>query len=363
MHWLLLILIIPYLYILLRIYSSLRKISPCIMVHKAAVRVSVIVACRNEEERLPGLLSGLSLQDYDPDLFEIIIADDHSADKTRDLALGYRGIRNLKVLESIKNGKKAAVRSGVEASTGELIVTTDADCRPGRQWLSSIASAYDGSRPDMIIGPVMLRGPEGFIHRFQELEFLALQGITAGTAFAGEPVMCNGANLAFRKDAYPHDERSLRSEEISGDDMFLLHYIKKKPGSKTEWLESSEALVETETARGWKALITQRSRWISKAGSYNDRNTVILAIVTYITIMLQPVLIIAGIFDTEYLKVLCAAFLLKSVPDFLILHERARTYQRKNLLRWFFPSQILYPWYVMAATSGLRFSNDKWRNR
>ena len=56
----------------------------------------------------------------------------------------------------------------------------------GEKWIRTIASFYEHNKPDMIICPVQLEKRNGFFRRFQELEFLSLQGITAGSAILGK---------------------------------------------------------------------------------------------------------------------------------------------------------------------------------
>ena len=88
--------------------------------------------------------------------------------------------------------------TGVSASVGSYIITTDADCLPGEKWLSTIAASIQDSRPDMLICPVMLESKPGFFNIFQELEF-GLQGLLPEQRVAGYPVMCNGQILFSRK--------------------------------------------------------------------------------------------------------------------------------------------------------------------
>src|SRR5664280_296808 len=87
MQWLLLILIIPYIYLLSRIYRSLTHIKSYHPQSVPALFLSVVVACRNEEKNLPVLLNYLSEQDYNSDLFEILIIDDNSNDNTSAIAI------------------------------------------------------------------------------------------------------------------------------------------------------------------------------------------------------------------------------------------------------------------------------------
>jgi len=348
MQWLLLIVLIPYIYLIVRIHLSLAKIKPIRPAAVPGTFVSVIVAFRNEQKNLPVLMSYLAIQDYDPELFELIAVNDNSSDSSFESASSFTGIKNLKVINSKGKGKKMALRTGIEAAAGSIIITTDADCRMGIKWISTIMSFEAMHKPDMIICPVRLEGGRGFFHGFQEIEFLSLQGITAGTAVSGDPVMCNGAALAFRREEYLKHAGNLHDELVSGDDVFLLHSMKKDSGKTILWLESEEASATTHASRDLLAFLRQRGRWISKAGAYSDRFTKLLAIVTFVTISVQLLLITFGLFFPGLLWVFAAFFALKSIPDFLILSNTTGRYEERSLLKWFIPSQLVYPVYVLA---------------
>jgi hypothetical protein len=184
---------------------------------------------------------------------------------------------------------------------------------------------------------------------FRELEFMSLQGITAGCALAGDATMCNGANLAFTSKAYLDHSDNLHDEINSGDDIFLLHNLKKEPHSKILWLESKEAKVITESPTTLRSFLKQRSRWISKGKAYKDRQTILLGAVTFVAIILQISYIIAYIFKPVLIWDLLAILILKSVPDFLIIQNMCIRYGKRNLLRWFLPSQLIYPFYVLSV--------------
>lgn len=360
MQWLLLVILIPYIYFITKVYLSLAKIKPFSPESVPRTFVSVIVACRNEQRDLPLLMSDIAVQDYDPELFELIVVNDNSSDSTFESASSFRGIKNLKVINSTGKGKKKAIRNGVEAAAGKLIITTDADCRIGIKWLRTITSFEAAHKPDMIICPVRLEGGIGFFQRFQEIEFLSLQGITAGTAASGDPVMCNGAALAFRREDYLKHAGNLHDEMVSGDDVFLLHNIKKDPGKTILWLESAEATVTTPASENLLSFLRQRGRWISKAGAYSDRYTQTLAIVTFVTISAQLLLLLSGCFSTVMLQVFAVYFVLKSIPDFLVLSDTAKRYGKKSLMRWFLPSQLVYPFYVIAVIPCSLANSEKW---
>jgi cellulose synthase/poly-beta-1,6-N-acetylglucosamine synthase-like glycosyltransferase len=360
MQWLLLLILIPYIYLIVRIHLSLARIKPFHPEVVPGTFVSVIVAFRNEQKNLPILMSYLAIQDYDPVLFELIAVNDSSSDSSFESALSFSGIKNLKVINSKGKGKKMALRTGIEAAAGSIIITTDADCRMGIKWLSTIMSFEAEHKPDMIICPVRLEGGRGFFHGFQEIEFLSLQGITAGTAVSGDPVMCNGAALAFRREEYLKHAGNLHDELASGDDVFLLHSMKKDTGKTILWLESAEASATTHASRDLLAFLRQRGRWISKAGAYSDRFTKLLAIVTFVTISVQLLLFIAGLFSTLFLGIFAVYFALKSIPDFLLLSGTSERYGKQFFLRWFLPSQFIYPFYVLSIIPFSLAKSEKW---
>jgi cellulose synthase/poly-beta-1,6-N-acetylglucosamine synthase-like glycosyltransferase len=349
MQWLPAILIIPYFLLILRILRSLQKIKPFIVKDNPAAFVSVVIACRNEGADLPHILKDISKQNYLPDKFELIIVDDNSTDTTNEIASLFAGIRNIQVVKNHGRGKKQALRTGIGIAKGQLVVTTDADCRMGLNWIRTIASFYEMKSPDMIICPVQIERAPGFFGRFQELEFLSLQGITAGTVNDGNGTMCNGANLAFKREAYYKNLENLRFDILTGDDVFFLHSLKKKAGSKILWLESSDAIVTTSGSSSLREYLNQRKRWMSKSSAYTDIFSISLGIVTFAAILTEVFVMTAALYSSRFLPVLLVIFLLKSVADYLILRNTAIRYERKKLLNWFLPVQIIYPLYVITV--------------
>jgi cellulose synthase/poly-beta-1,6-N-acetylglucosamine synthase-like glycosyltransferase len=349
MLWILLIPVLPYFLILLFFWKHLPCINELKPVSNFNTKISVVVACRNEEKTLPLLLDSLSLQQYPADLFEVIIVDDNSTDNTMEIISSTRGIRKLKAIKNEGTGKKTAIRTGIMASDGELILTTDADCSMGREWIASAVSLFEEKKADMIIGPVILAGKPGFFQGFQQLEFLSLQGITAGSAGAGRPVMCNGANLAFTKAAYLKHAGKLHYDIASGDDVFLLHSLKEVNDTPIIWNDLKDAVVTTLPSVSLMSFLRQRARWISKAGAYRDLSAQTVAIATFITVTELFVLPFSGIYDPSLFAVYGAVIFLKSIPDYLILRKTSLLHNRQSLLRWFIPAQLIYPFYVMAV--------------
>ena len=350
MIWFLTILFIPYLLMIFKIWTGLKKINRYIQNKPGYIFISVIIPCRNEERNIQLLLESISKQTYSSGLFEVIIVDDNSSDKTSELVRLYQSDFKLVIIKNKAKGKKSALQTGIEAANGDLILTTDADCRAGKEWISTISSFFSDNSIDLAICPVALSGKEDFFSEIQKLEFLSLQGVTAGTAVNNNPVMCNGANLAFTKQAYLNHKNDLQPESESGDDVFLLLSLKKDPGSKILWLESKEACVFSSVSEGPGSFFRQRARWFSKWKYYDDSYVNLLSFVTFATNLLIVCCLIVGIFITKILLPVFLLFILKSGVDYLILSDTTQRYGQKSILRFFIPAQIFYPFYVLIVT-------------
>jgi hypothetical protein len=91
------------------------------------LRVSVIIPARNEEACLGTCLESLVAQTGI--MFEIIVVDDHSTDRTRAIAESFQGVKVIEAgpLSEGWTGKNNAVATGARAAQGEWLLFTDAD--------------------------------------------------------------------------------------------------------------------------------------------------------------------------------------------------------------------------------------------
>lgn len=89
-------------------------------VHQLEPRVSVIIPALNEAESLPYVLPRIPFW-----VHEVILADGYSTDETIDVAR--RIMPGIRIVMQEDSGKGAAIRSGIKAATGDIIVLLDAD--------------------------------------------------------------------------------------------------------------------------------------------------------------------------------------------------------------------------------------------
>jgi poly-beta-1,6-N-acetyl-D-glucosamine synthase len=375
MIWLVLLTGGIYIVIISAFFYGWRKLKPLAAKIDSRPFLSVIVPMRNEQSHISMLLQDLNVQDYSKSSFEIIVIDDHSADESLQMAANC-AISNIKIrsLPDSMSGKKAAIHYGIDTSRGELILTTDADCRVGTQWLSSMATYYSRYHPAMILAPVApIQVPSDEKETFSAhnehwkgafyLELFSLLGSTAGSAAVGHPVMCNGANLAFPRTVYPDIEDLYKNQYVkSGDDIFVMLELKKRYPGRIHYFKSKEATVYTAISSNLSDFLNQRGRWASKSKYYRDPSIIITALVVLGINFLLTLCLVLGIIYHD-LSCFLLLLLLKSAIDFPFLYSVTSFFERKKLMWWFPFVQSLYFLYVCITVGVAVIVPLGWKGR
>lgn len=323
------------------------------------LRISVIIPVRNEAGNIISLLKDLEKQQYPKDKFEVIVADDDSTDNTIALLQQFQKLTSLQLLinslppkENNTSPKKRAIQSSIQLANGELIVTTDGDCRVNERWLMTIADFQATTGAFLISSPVTFTNETPtWIQRLwiniQTIEFSSLIGTGACAMLAKKPNMCNGANLAYLKTVFEEVGGFAGNENLaSGDDEFLMHKIAGLYPDKVRFLKNCSAIVETQAHTSIKSFYYQRKRWASKWKHYSSYTTTALAVFIFLAnfaVILAPLLY----FFYEMNKVqLCLILLLKLSAELLFL-SLVLSFLNKKRLIWLIPLvQLIYPCYV-----------------
>jgi len=353
--WWLIIPVTIYSAIIFALWLVLKKIRmPDLPLAENRTFFSVVVACHNEKNNIKPLLSCLIKQNYPPGNFEILIADDNSTDGTADLVIDFISCREgfnkniIKLLHNTGKGKKAALRHAMDEARGEVIIVTDADCRMGQRWISAYSAYYEKCGADMMLGSVSDTSVRRFSSLLAKYEFSALQGITEAAVHAGHPVMCNGANMAFRRDVYLRYSAQLHDDIPSGDDMFLLHAV-KHGGGRIKFLGCGAAAVETAAAVSAAALLSQRARWASKAFLYRDTDTLALAAATAACNAAVTAAAVTSLFSPDILIITALLYTIRLVPDYLIINHPMKKRKEHMPLHHFIIMELIYPFYFITV--------------
>lgn len=327
--------------------------------------VSVIIAVRNEEHSIIGLLESLRLQDFQHGNFEIILVNDHSTDHTdQKIQSWMRDNPQLQssYVKSNEHGKKWALTNGIQNATGNIILTTDADCTLPSDWISRMVMSFS-PETTMVIGLVKIQQDNSLFSRLQALEFSSLMGSGVALLSLGFPVMSNGASLAFRKTSFVEVNGYEDNLHVpSGDDEFLMRKLWMKfPGSVRPMHFSSEP-VATRAHASLKDFVNQRLRW---AGKWNINDSMVAKALAFFILLFQLTVVIALIFLIFGEYSLETGILLGTklfLEGYFLYCVNSNTSQRFSWTA-FLLMQVIYPFYVLIIGTLSQLLDYEWKGR
>jgi poly-beta-1,6-N-acetyl-D-glucosamine synthase len=342
-------------------------------IHSLRKKISIIIPVRNEEKNIRHLYDCLFVQSYPKKLFEVIIVDDHSTDNTWDIInnLHYEEMNKvcLKLADYSNNittssYKKFAIETAISVANGDLIITTDADCKPQPDWLLIISAFYQSTNAKFIAAPVKINAGNSFLSIFQTLDFITLQGITGASVYKKLHSMCNGANLAYEKSAFIEVRGFNDIDSIpSGDDMLLMHKIYKRYPDQVFFLKNKNAVVSTQPETTWSGFLNQRIRWASKADKYDDKRIFWVLLLVYIVNLLFGGLLIASFWKSAYLFLFLILLLLKTLIEYPFAKAAATFFDQQRLMVFFPFMQPVHILYTIAIGWLGKFGSYQWKGR
>ena len=346
---------------LLTMLIAWHRIKPMQQKSVVSYKLSVIVPFRNEEDNLPVLIRSFNKLNLDNLSVEFLFVNDHSSDGFQKIFESVQSDYQLLSLPNGLSGKKAALAYGLEHASGDIIVTTDADCEVRVKWLEIIHNYFQDSKLNMVFGGVSYK-TNSFFDKLQMIEFAPLIGTGAASLQLGQPFMCNGANLAFRKTAFNSVNGYAGNEHIaSGDDEFLLAKINNQLQGKIRYMKESDAVVLTNGAKDIKAFFSQRKRWSSKWNQNLSVYKVFIAMLVLLT-ALSTLIGLAHLllhFNVFLMLVLIVKIFLEGVFISSILHHLNSSFN----IFYYLLVQLVYPLYVLIFGAVANFGQYRWKGR
>lgn len=326
-------------------------------------KVSLVISVRNENDRISNLIFSLRELNYPKHLIDIIIVDDSSEDDT------WQTLQNFKDITSLKNngtGKKDAITTAVQCSRSELIISTDADCYMGKNWVTSLVNVYENTRAVMVCGPVQIiqnKPDKNFVKQFlfqlQALEFHSLILLTASYLNLRKPFTCNAANIAYQRQLFIDTNGYQSNQHIaSGDDEFLMHQFKKH--GLIKFVQHEDAIIRTEALTSFTSYVQQRIRWASKHKNYTQNY---MKFALLIMALQQMSSIIAILLLLMGYKLIFLFFVSKIVAEYLYIKIIQDFYQVKTSLIYLILFQFIYPFISLWIAMKSNFSGYVWKGR
>lgn len=320
-----------------------------------SVKISVVIAARNEAQNIIDCLKALDKIIYPKELMEIILINDHSEDNTVSKIQQFIEDKTNFVflnLEQDKYGKKAAISKGIHYAGGDLILVTDADCIVKEYWLYLVAQFYHQYPFKMLAMPVLMYGENKLFHAFQSLDLMAMMAVTNAGIESKKIYMANGANLAYPKAAFLAVNGFEGIDHLaSGDDMLLMEKIAKRFPGEIHFMKSIEASTFTKPLNNIGLFFDQRMRWATKSNSIKSPMTKFTLFIVYLLILSMLIDLIISPFSIFIFVLLCLKITAKIIVDYKFLKKLAFDLDKLNLVKKIIPAFFLHALYIVIIGS------------
>ena len=297
--------------------------------------VSVIICARNEGDNLNRFLPLVLEQNYEN--YEVIVVNDGSCDDTKDvikeLQKVYHNlyITNIPEETRIISHKKLAITVGVKAAKNEILLFTDADCRPlTPDWISMMVRNFD-CQTEFVLGHGDYYRERGFVSTMVSYDTLTIAMQYMGFALLGYPYMGVGRNMAYRRSTFFNHKGFAGFLHIaSGDDDLLINAFGKKHNTRIEpSLEAETLSLPKTTFRDW---YYQKLRHLSTVDVYKSDSKMWIGLEPFSRGLFYLAIILLAVFGYNnplVIAIIAGSFLLRFILQFAIINLTARVYKNK----------------------------------
>ena len=331
--------------------------------------VSAIVAARDEGGGIAACVRALARQAYDGPV-EIVVVDDRSRDDTTEVLAALRSEWKdeaaLVLVEApdpprFPCPKKSALAAGIARAGGEILLFTDADCRPPEDWLEGMVSRFTDD-VGLVAGYAYPHPAGGIRQRALAVDNLGVAALAEGSIGMDSPLACTGRSLAYRRVVY--DEVGgfeAIGHLVSGDDVYFLRLV----AARTRWrirycADESAAVPSAPPPVRWRALLDQKIRHASQAARYEGGARWLgAAVYLYHAALLGGGLLAAG--GTQTALFLCC-WLTRWLADFVLLARFAPRFSDRTGLLFLPIVEIVYIPYVLVLVPLGRAGWFRWKN-
>ena len=307
--------------------------------------VSIIICARNEAENLRNFLPAVLKQDY-PD-YEVIVVNDCSEDNSYEVLGNYlTQYPNLRISTVNKDpkfthNKKFAQFIGIKASKNEILLFTDADCKPeSDKWLEGMTSHFD-ENTSFVLGYGGYLKETGLLNKYIRYDCMTIAMQYLGMAIRGIPYMGVGRNLAYRRSVFFSNKGfGLHNHVISGDDDLLVNSVATGKNTSVEF--STETHTRSVPCSAINEWILQKKRHLTTAQYYKLRDKILLTA--------EPLTRI--LFYTTFILLLCfiflwpwalAVFVLRLITQIIVFYLDQKKLNEPGLLVYLLIFDIFSP--------------------
>ncbi len=338
---------------------SLKKVTPQSSTGSNLKSISIVIALKNEEEKLETLLASLNELDYPTVFFEVIFIDDNSKDSTYETIAekteGFDNFNLYKLQSEKKSGKRNALELGISKSVHPYILITDADCEPEKDWLKAYSTRFaDGF--DFLFGIAPFFRNKSLVNRISCFENLRNSMLTIIAANIGLPYSAAARNFGFKKTSFEKvGGYSKTTDTLSGDDDLLLREAVKN-NLKIGTVTTKASFVFSKAKEIFKDYLKQRTRHTQTSFHYLFKHQLMLGLwhVFNLLILFSPILFFLDIYFLLLLP-------LKLFMDLIIVLSTQKKFGYKFSFTEVFYLQIFYEFFLIIHFFNAKFGRIEWK--
>ena len=326
--------------------------------------VSVIICAKNEINNLRRHLPLWMEQDY-PD-FEVIVVNDCSWDETEEFLKEekkkYPGLKVVTIPEQDKyrHGKKFAVVLGIKAAKNEILLFSDADCRPaGNNWIGLMQGSY-AAGTEIVLGYGAVTREKGFLNRLIRFDTFQVAMQYFSFALSGNAYMGVGRNLSYKKELFFRNKGFARHNHLfSGDDDLFVN--ENSNTRNTEVQINPGSFTFTEGKKTFGDWMKQKARHGTTSGYYKSKHKFQLALLGLSNFFFFLLLITLLIVRYDW-KAVLLLYGIKLILQWSIGYGAARKLQEKDLF-WLYPLHELLHTFLQPVfyLSSLFTKQQAWK--
>ena len=317
--------------------------------------VSVVICAHNAHHQLKENLHLILDQDY-PE-FEVLVVNHSSDDDTQyflnNMEEKYPNLKSINIREDLNffSGKKFPLSIGIKSAKYEVVLLTDADCRPvSKNWICQMQSAFR-TKSDIVLGygPYLRTG--GTLNRLIRFDtaHIAIQYLSY--ALAGIPYMGVGRNLSYKKQLFFKNNGFISHYRIkSGDDDLFINRVASR--SNTTVMIHPESFVQSDPKETFGQWITQKRRQLSTSTYYKTNHKILLGLYAFSTVAFYTLVILMLAMNWSLIPVVSLLFL-RLASQYIVFAGCLKRLNERDLV-YFIP---LYELMMILLNGGMMIAN------
>ena len=297
--------------------------------------ISVIIAAKNEAQNLQDNLPLILNQEY-PN-FEVIIINDASTDNSSAIIQAFQPqnkrlkVVNLAATDSYNGNKKNAISKGIEVSSNNCLLFTDADCKPNSiNWISEMTSYFTKEKSIVLGYGAYEKINNSFLNKLIRYETLLTAIQYFSYAKLGIPYMGVGRNLAYKKELFSRINGFESHKHIkSGDDDLFINEIAGT--TNTEICFTTKSFTISTPKMTFSDWFQQKRRHISTASNYKPIHQFLLGLFFCTQLLFWTLAIILLILAFKW-QVVTILIAIRLIAQYIVIQDSAAKLDEKDLI-------------------------------